>query len=69
LVAHSLCLEKGILIFINPDANGNGDIDNIRWGVTAVRKGGLIKSMTRNAMTLPQIEHWLLRKQANDKLG
>src|SRR4029078_5466656 len=55
-------LDKGVMISVNPDAHSIGEINNIRWGVSAARKGGLTKDMTWNAMPLPQIEKWLKKK-------
>jgi DNA polymerase (family 10) len=52
-------LEKGVMISINPDAHSIAEIDNIRWGVSAARKGGLTKDMTWNALPLKKIESWL----------
>jgi DNA polymerase (family 10) len=52
-------LQKGVMISINPDAHSIAEIDNIRWGVSAARKGGLTKDMTWNAMSLQMIEKWL----------
>ncbi len=52
-------LNKGVMISINPDAHSIGEIDNIRWGVSAARKGGLTKQMTWNAQPLKDIEQWL----------
>ncbi len=52
-------LEKGVMISINPDAHSIGEIDNIRWGVSAARKGGLTKEMTWNTQHLKDIEKWL----------
>lgn len=52
-------MKKKVMISINPDAHSIREIDNIRWGVAAARKGGLIKDMTWNAMSLPKIEAWL----------
>ena len=52
-------LEKGVMISIDPDAHSIGEIDNIRWGVSAARKGGLTKDMTWNAMELKKIEEWI----------
>jgi DNA polymerase (family 10) len=54
-------LQKGVMISINPDAHSIAEIDNIRWGVNAARKGGLTKEMTWNAMGLKQVERWLKR--------
>ena len=57
-------LEKGVMISINPDAHSIAEIDNIRWGVSAARKGGLTKEHTWNAMPLKKIEHWLKAKRS-----
>jgi DNA polymerase (family 10) len=54
-------IKKGVMISINPDAHSIGEIDNIRWGVSAARKGGLTKQMTWNVMTLQKVKKWLQR--------
>lgn len=59
-------LSKGVMISINPDAHSIKEIDNIRWGVSAARKGGLTKSMTWNAMSMQQVSRWCAnRKKAH----
>jgi len=58
-------LKKGVMISINPDAHSIAEIDNIRWGVAAARKGGLTKDMTWNAMSLAKIEQWLKKRESN----
>jgi DNA polymerase (family 10) len=55
-------LKKGVMISVNPDAHSIHEIDNIRWGVCAARKGGLTKAMTWNAMSLKKVQDWLKRK-------
>jgi DNA polymerase (family 10) len=55
-------LEKGVMISVNPDAHSIREIDNIRWGVSAARKGGLTKAMTWNALPLNQVEQWLYNR-------
>jgi DNA polymerase (family 10) len=52
-------LKKGVMISIDPDAHSIGEIENIKWGISAARKGGLTKDMTWNAMSLKEIENWL----------
>ncbi len=52
-------LKKGVMISINPDSHSIGEIDNIRWGVAAARKGGLTKAGTWNAMGLDAVKGWL----------
>ncbi|MBA3649802.1 MAG: DNA polymerase/3'-5' exonuclease PolX [Chitinophagales bacterium] len=56
-------LKKGVMISVNPDAHSIGEIDNIHWGITSARKGGLTKDMTWNAMTLKEIEKWLKNRR------
>lgn len=55
-------MKKNVMISINPDAHSIGEIDNIRWGVSAARKGGLTKEMTWNTMTAKDIEKWCRNK-------
>ena len=57
-------LKKGVMISINPDAHSIAEIDNIRWGVSAARKGGLTRDMTWNAMSLAKIEQWLKKRES-----
>jgi DNA polymerase (family X) len=52
-------LKKGVMISINPDAHSIHEIDYIKWGVAAARKGGLTKEMTWNAMGAKEVEKWL----------
>ena len=56
-------IKKGVMISINPDAHSIGEIDNIRFGVSAARKGGLTKKMTWNTKSLKEIEQWLKKKK------
>jgi DNA polymerase (family 10) len=56
-------LEKGVMISINPDAHSIHEIDNIRWGVAAARKGGLTRDQTWNALPLASIQEWLSAKK------
>ena len=60
-------LEKGVMISVNPDAHSIGEIDNIHWGVSAARKGGLTREMTWNAMRLKEVEQWLAKKNSRTK--
>lgn len=55
-------MGKGVMISINPDAHSIHEIDNIRWGVSAGRKGGLTREMTWNSKSLSEIEKWLKAK-------
>jgi len=42
------CMEKGVLLSINPDAHSIGGIDDIAYGVASARKGGLTKEACLN---------------------
>jgi len=42
--------EKSVMISINPDAHSTRGIDDIKFGVYAGRKGGLLKENTINAL-------------------
>lgn len=55
------CMERGVMIAINPDAHRIGGFDHMRYGVYAARKGGLIKSMCLNALSLVDLESYLRR--------
>jgi DNA polymerase (family X) len=61
-------LKKGVMISVNPDAHSIREIENIRWGVSAARKGGLTRQMTWNALTLKEIEKWLKEKEQNSSI-
>lgn len=52
------CMEKNVLVSINPDAHSRAQIDYVRFGVFAARKGGLKRSFCLNAFTLDQFEQW-----------
>lgn len=53
------CMEKGVLLSINPDAHETAGYHDMRYGVTVGRKGGLTKASTFNALSLSEIEAWL----------
>jgi DNA polymerase (family X) len=45
------CIEKNVLISINPDAHSKGQIAYISAGIDAARKGGLTKEMCINTFS------------------
>lgn len=53
------CMEKGVLLSINPDAHKKEGYYDMHYGVAVARKGGLTKDMTFNAFTLNEIEEYL----------
>jgi hypothetical protein len=62
-------LEKGVMISINPDAHSMHEIDNIRWSVSAARKGGLTKAMTGTPCRCRQSKNgWRINGPTAEKL-
>jgi DNA polymerase (family 10) len=58
-----LALQHGVYISVNPDAHSVDGIGDIHYGVLSARKGGLTKKRTWNAMTLPEVEQWLMERK------
>lgn len=53
------CLEKGVMISINPDAHHIDGFYDMYYGVCAARKGMLTKEMCFNSKSLKEIENFL----------
>lgn len=49
------CLQKGVMISINPDAHSTAGLLDIKYGVMVARKAGLTSSMTLNALSLTEV--------------
>jgi DNA polymerase (family 10) len=58
----SYCMEKGVLLSINPDAHAMEGYLDMHYGVANARKGGLTKDMTFNAFSLEEIEGYLKKR-------
>ncbi|MCE7040306.1 DNA polymerase/3'-5' exonuclease PolX [Dyadobacter sp. CY312] len=58
----SYCLEKGVLLSINPDAHSREGYYDMHYGVAVARKGGLTKDMTLNALSLAEMEAYLTKR-------
>ena len=56
-------LGFGYLMSINPDAHSIPELDHIHWGIETARKGGVPANQVLNAMTLPEITHYLRQKR------
>jgi DNA polymerase (family 10) len=56
------CLEKGVMLSINPDAHAREGYLDMHYGVAVARKGGLTSDMTFNALSLKEIEDYLGKK-------
>jgi DNA polymerase (family X) len=52
-------MQQGVLLSINPDAHEMRGLLDMHYGVYAARKGGLVKNMTFNALSLAEVQAWL----------
>jgi DNA polymerase (family 10) len=57
------CIEKGVLISINPDAHSKSGYHDMQYGVNIARKGYLRNKDCFNALNLNQLEEWLRQKR------
>ena len=53
------CIEKSVLISIDPDAHALEGFDDTKYGVLAAQKAGLEKAMNLSSFSLNQFEQWL----------
>ncbi len=53
------CMEQGVMLSINPDAHAMKGYFDMHYGVAVARKGGLVKNMTFNALSLVEMEKYL----------
>lgn len=56
------CMEKNVMISINPDSHEKEAMADVKWGTLAARKGMLTKEFCLNAKTLPEFETWINSK-------
>jgi len=57
------CMEKEVLVSINPDAHSRSQVDYVKYGVMAARKGGLKKECCLNTYPLVKFEEWMRSKK------
>ncbi len=62
-----VALEKGVLISIDPDAHSIDEYDNIKYGVLAAQKGGLIKEKNVSSFSLEKFEEFLKTQREKRK--
>jgi DNA polymerase (family 10) len=53
------CMEREVWVSINPDAHSRAQVDYVRFGVYAARKGGLKVKYCLNALSQDKFEQWL----------
>lgn len=56
------CQEKNVQISINPDAHNLRGVHDIKYGVYAARKGGLLKQNTLNTLSKDNFEQFIFAK-------
>ncbi len=56
------CMEKEVMISINPDAHRIEGFDHMRFGVMAARKGGLVKEFCLNALPINDLMNFFAKK-------
>jgi DNA polymerase (family 10) len=56
------CMEKNVMISINPDSHEKEAMADVRWGTLAARKGMLTKEFCLNAKSLIEFETWIRSK-------
>lgn len=57
------CLEKNVIISINPDAHQTEGYNDMKFGVNVARKGMLDKANCFNALTLGEIETYFISRK------
>jgi len=56
------CMEKNVMISINPDSHQKDAMSDVKWGTIAARKGMLTKEYCLNAKSLSEFETWINSK-------
>lgn len=57
--------QQGVMLSINPDAHSTAGLLDMHYGVAVGRKGGLLKTMTFNALSLEEMLDWLQKRKTN----
>lgn len=56
-------MERGVLLSINPDAHFPEGFNDVKFGVLAAQKGGLIKEKNLSSFSLAEFETWLRNRK------
>jgi DNA polymerase (family 10) len=62
------CIEKIVLISIDPDAHSTSGFNDIRYGVLAAQKAGVIKEQNLSSLSLPEFEAFLKTQHLKRKI-
>lgn len=63
----SYCMDKNVLISIDPDAHSTEGFEDIRYGVIAAQKAGVTKAHNLSSFSLPDFENFIKAQQAKRK--
>ena len=55
-------MDKGVYVSINPDAHKIEGLKDMEYGVRVGRKGGLLTSLTLNALPLTELKAFFAKK-------
>lgn len=58
-----LCADKGALIAIDCDTHSPEDMDNLRFGVAAARRGWMLAANVVNTWSADELDQWLRSKR------
>jgi DNA polymerase (family 10) len=58
------CMEKEVMISINPDAHEKSGIHDMQYGLLAARKGLLQRRFCLNALSCADFEHYLAKRKS-----
>jgi DNA polymerase (family X) len=58
------CMEKGVPVAINPDAHNLAGMHDIRYGVAAARKGGLVAAACLSSLGVSELAHYFKKRRS-----
>jgi len=59
------CLEKGVMLSVNPDAHHTAELEYLRYGNLVARKGGLTAENCFNCLSQDQVAEYFLTRKLN----
>lgn len=61
----SYCLEKGVMLSVNPDAHHTEELAYMKYGINMARKGGLQTEHCFNCLDQKQVSEYFAARKAN----
>src|SRR5690606_31951923 len=59
------CLEKGVMLSVNPDAHHTAELEYLRYGNLVARKGGLTAENCFNCLSKEQVAEYFSTRKLN----